>query len=118
MKPTPVNYNNSKLHAHINQSFRRSYEKIASREKEIEQEEREARQRIVENLRNPPSKTVDPKLYLVDPQEDAEHYKKHFTGLPPRPELSSEAKVFGIKAVLIFGSLFLLLAWFITSLPN
>ena len=115
MKQTPVNYNNSKLHAHLNESFRRSYEKIAAREKEIEQEERDERQRIVENLRNPPSKTVNPKLYLVNPKEDAAHYREHFTGLPPRPELSLKEKAVGAIALFIFISL---VAWFITSLPK
>lgn len=57
----------------------------------------------------------------ITQEEDDAFYKENFTnsnGLPPRPELSAEAKAFGIKAVLIFVLLFLLLAGFISLLPN
>lgn len=65
-----------------------------------------------------PSPFVDPKLYLVDPKEDAEDYKRHFTGLPKRAELSEDAKRFGYKSVIGFIFLLTAAAMCILSLPN
>ncbi len=88
-----------------------------ARERERDEKERQERAARLRNLLDPPSNLVDPKLYLISPKEENEFCSKHLAP-PKRAELSPEAKSFGIKAVLIFVLLFMLLAMFITSLPN
>ncbi len=88
-----------------------------AREREREAQEKQERDARLRNLLDPPSNLVDPKLYLISKKDENEFCKKNLAP-PQRAELSPEAKRFGIKAVLIFILLFMLLAMAITSLPN
>lgn len=111
MKPTEVKYKSKFDNAAFSpEVFTRSYAKIAKREKEIEQEEADRRQAIVDNLFNPPSRFIDPKLQPPVPfKEDNAWYEAHRYHEPELKPLTKEAKLVGVGTVVVFIALFLFL---------